>query len=78
MNQENIVLVIKDIENVLVSQSSTLSEDDKKKLIQAKTTLENDLQEIFKREITWDDKIKFAETFCVIIEIIKTVSDHFK
>lgn len=78
MNRENIILVIKDIEKVLTSSESTLSAVDSEKLTQAKLSLESDLQQVSVREITWEDKIKFAETFCLIIEIIKNISDHFR
>jgi len=78
MNIHYIKEIIKDLNEVLTSKTSDLSESDFNKLSHAKSELENKLTKQDEREITIEDKANYIQIVILIIEIIKNVSDHWK
>ena len=78
MNLEYIKAIIKDIEEVLSSTESILSETDCNKLTQAKIDLEENLANQINADVSIEDKTNYLQILIMIIEIIKSISDHWK
>ena len=78
MNIHYIEAIIKDLNEVLTSTTSDLSESDFSKLSQAKSELEDRLAKQNDTDITIEDNTNYIQIVILIIEIIKNVSDHWK
>jgi hypothetical protein len=78
MNTDYIKAIIKDLDEVLTSKDSNFSESDFEKISQAKMELENNLKNKSNTEISVEDKANFIRIILLIIEIIRSISDHWK